>query len=134
MQGQCYGYIRRKVYSVKHDQRELMKVVQRNFRKFMSLRNWGWFIIIQKTKPLIGQINLEEELRMLEEKAENTWGEYKKQVDTKVKLEEENVAAKEEIKALMKQLESEQGNLSQYTDKQALMTTQKAQMETQLSE
>merc|ERR1719232_1203454 len=69
MQGNCYGYIRRQLFNKKKDQRELMKVVQRNFRKFMSLRNWGWFIIIQKTKPLIGEINLEEELRLLEEKA-----------------------------------------------------------------
>merc|ERR1712073_222400 len=76
MQGQCYGYIRRKVYQVKFDQRELMKVIQRNFRKFASLRNWGWFIIIQKTRPLIGQINLEEELRILEEKAKSGWGAY----------------------------------------------------------
>merc|ERR1711878_91160 len=33
MQGQCYGHIRRKVYQKKYDQRELMKVIQRNFRK-----------------------------------------------------------------------------------------------------
>merc|ERR1711876_85199 len=32
------------------------------------LRRWGWFIIIQKTKPLIGQVNLEDELGALEEK------------------------------------------------------------------
>merc|ERR1719328_914359 len=134
LQGQCFKHIKGKVYQKRYDQRELMKVVQRNFRKYQSLRNWGWFIIIQKTKPLIGQINLEEELRMLEEKAENTWGEYKKQVDTKAKLEEENVSAKEEIKALMKQLESEQGNLSQYTEKQAKMSAQKADMEVQLSD
>merc|ERR1712149_11081 len=38
LQGQCYGYIRRKVYNVKFDQRELMKVIQRNFRKFQSMR------------------------------------------------------------------------------------------------
>merc|ERR1712212_1070469 len=69
MQGQCYGVIRRQVYNKKNDQRELMKVIQRNFRKFQTLRSWGWFIIIQKTRPLIGQINLEEELRILEEKA-----------------------------------------------------------------
>ena len=37
--------------------------------KYMVLRNWGWFVIIQKTKPLIGQVNLEEELKLLEEKA-----------------------------------------------------------------
>merc|ERR1712060_545859 len=69
LQGEVYGRNRRKVYNRKHDQRELMKVIQRNFRKYQQLREWGWFIIIQKTKPLIGQINLEEELRMLEEKA-----------------------------------------------------------------
>merc|ERR1719361_2722147 len=129
MQGECYGRIRRRVYQKKHDQRELMKVRQRNFRKFMALRNWGWFVIIQKTKPLIGQINLEDELRMLEERAQNSYGAYKAQLDTKARLQEENVAAKEEIKALVKQIEAEQGNLSQYTDRQAAATAKKAELE-----
>merc|ERR1711997_149772 len=66
LQGQCFGHIRRTVYQQKADQRDLMKVIQRNFKKYQSLRNWGWFIIIQKTRPLIGQINLEEQLRILE--------------------------------------------------------------------
>merc|ERR1712203_1026265 len=74
MQGECFGRIRRKVYQKKFDQRELMKVVQRNFRKYMQLRNWGWFVIIQKTKPLVGAVNLEEELRILEEKANEAYG------------------------------------------------------------
>merc|ERR1712025_343917 len=88
LQGQCYGYIRRKVYSIKYDQRELMKVVQRNFRKYQTLRTWGWFIIIQKTRPLIGQANPEEELRLLEEKANNTYGKYVEQLETKKRLEQ----------------------------------------------
>merc|ERR1712020_474810 len=82
MQGQCYGYIKRKVYNVKFDQRELMKVIQRNFRKYQTLRSWGWFIIIQKTRPLIGQPNPEEELRMLEEKCTAAYGAYQDQVNT----------------------------------------------------
>merc|ERR1712018_636431 len=45
LQGTCYGIIRRKVYNKKADRRELMKLIQRNFKKFMTLRNWGWFII-----------------------------------------------------------------------------------------
>ena len=52
----------------------------------MALRNWGWFVIIQKTKPLIGRVNLEDELRLLEERANNTWGKYKDQLDTKVSV------------------------------------------------
>merc|ERR1711988_1334046 len=48
LQAEVHGFFKRKVYQIKYDQRELMKVAQRNFRKFMVLRNWGWFIIIQK--------------------------------------------------------------------------------------
>ena len=43
------------VYEKKRDQRELIKVGQRNFRKFMTMREWGWFVIIQKTRPMIGR-------------------------------------------------------------------------------
>ena len=86
MQGEIYGRFRRKVYQKKHDQRFLMTVVQRNFRKFMQLRNWGWFVIIQKTKPLVGQENLEDQLKALEDKAKETYGHYKEQLDTKVRI------------------------------------------------
>merc|ERR1711994_532002 len=88
LQGEVYGRIKRKEFQKKSDQRELMKVVQRNFRKYMTLRNWGWFIIIQKTRPLIGQVNLEDELRMLEEKANDAYGAYEQQLNTKARLEE----------------------------------------------
>merc|ERR1711923_300732 len=107
------------------DQKELMKVIQRNFRKYFSLRTWGWFIIIQKTRPLIGQINLEDELRILEEKANDAYGAYEQQLNTKARLEEDIVTIKVEREALVKQIEAEQGTLSQYHDKQAKMNSQK---------
>merc|ERR1712223_431101 len=132
MQGECYGRIRRRAYQKKADQRELIKVIQRNFRKYMVLRTWGWFVIIQKTKPLVGQQNLEDQLRALEEKANEAYGHYKDQVDTKAKLLEENEVIKEKTKALIKQLEQEQGNLSEYTDRQTAAVSAKAEMEVQL--
>jgi len=83
-----YGLLRRRAYQKKADQRELLKVIQANFRKFMSLRNWGWFIIINKTKPLIGQTNIEEELRLLEEKAKEAYGAYEEALNVTKELEE----------------------------------------------
>merc|ERR1719328_248109 len=133
VQGEIFGRLRRVVYKRKYDQRELMKVIQRNFRKYQQLREWGWFIIIQKTKPLIGEINLEEELRLLEEKANEKYGAYEFQVQEKARLQDENKRAKEEINALVKQIESEQGNLTQYTDRQAKATQQHAELEVVLS-
>merc|ERR1712228_766079 len=132
MQAEVFGRTKRALFQKKSDQRELMKVIQRNFRKYMTLRTWGWFVIIQKTKPLIGQINLEDELRMLEEQATAKYGAYEEQVKTKARLLEENELIKEETKALVKQLEAEQGSVSQYTDMQARMGKEKADMEAQL--
>merc|ERR1712045_890796 len=134
LQAECHSYSRLKTFRIKRDQRELMKVIQRNFRKFASLRNWGWFIIIQKTRPLIGQINLEEELKILEEKANAGWGAYQDAVNVTKELEAENKRLKDEdIIALTKQLESEQGNLSQYQDRQAKAAGLKAELEGKLT-
>merc|ERR1719288_331186 len=98
IQGQVYMKVKGAVYEKKRDQRELIKVAQRNFRKYMSLRDWGWFVIIQKTRGLIGLPNPEEELRLLEEKANATYGEYKKALDVTAELEQSNIQIKEEIK------------------------------------
>ena len=133
-QGQCYGIIRRKEYNRRKDQRQLIKVAQRNFRKYIQLRNWGWFIIIQKTKPLIGQVNPEAELRLLEEKANKAYGAYEEALNVTKNLEEENKKIEEESKAMMKQLESEQGNLNQYQEKQAKAAAMKADCENQLED
>merc|ERR1711953_212759 len=126
MQGQAFGRIRRKAYQKKADQRELMKVIQRNFRKYMVLRTWGWFVIIQKTKPLIGQENLEDQLKALEEQADQTYGKYQEALNVTKELEADGIKVKEEITALTKQLESEQGNLSQYQERQAKANATKA--------
>merc|ERR1719361_2878391 len=134
MQGEVLKRIRTRVYEQKRDQRELIKVAQRNFRKYMSMREWGWFVIIQKTRPLIGMPNPQEELRLLEEQANAVYGKYDEQVKTKERLLEENETIKEEKKALLAQLEKEQGNLSVYHDKQAKCTAQIAGLETELAD
>ena len=133
-QGNCYGVIKRKDFVRRRDQRDLMKVIQRNFRKYMQLRTWGWFIIINKTRPLIGRVNLEEELKLLEEKANQAYGEYEEALNVTKNLEEDSKKIEEESKLLMKQLASEQGDLSQYTEKQAKAAAMKADMENQLGD
>merc|ERR1712223_1226424 len=90
IQGEVLKRVRGRVYEKKRDQRELIKVGQRNFRKYMAMREWGWFVIIQKTRPLIGRPDPNEELRILEEKANATYGVYKEKCDTKVRLLAEN--------------------------------------------
>merc|ERR1739846_98443 len=133
LQGEVLKRIRTVVYEEKRDQRELIKVAQRNFRKYLAMRDWGWFIIIQKTRGLIGLPNPEEELRLLEEKANATYGEYKSALDVTADLESQMGNLKDEIGAMTKQLAEEQGNISVYTDRQAKANALKAETEVELA-
>merc|ERR1711981_101225 len=133
-QGQAYGNMARKRYQFKYDQRDLMNVIQRNYRKYMMLRDWGWYILVSKTWAMIGMRDVEGELGALEEECNKVYGGYDEQVKTKERLLEENVLIKEEKKALSAQLQSEQGNIGEYTDRQAMMSAQKADLEREIEE
>merc|ERR1719297_583641 len=133
IQGEVLKRIRGRVYAQKRDQRELIKVAQRNFRKYLAMRDWGWFVIIQKTRGMIGQPNPEEELRLLEEKANETYGEYKAALDKTAELEGSMDDLKAEIAAMSKQLSEEQGSISVYTDRQAKANVLKAEAEAALA-
>ena len=50
------------------------------------------------------------------------------------RLQEENVRTKEEINALVREIESSQGNLTQYTDRQAQAQRQHGELELVLSQ
>merc|ERR1712123_180279 len=132
MQGEVFKRVRNAVYEKKRDQRELIKVAQRNFRKYLAMRDWGWFIIIQKTRGMIGQPNPEEELRLLEEKANETYGKYKDALDVTSGLEGMMGNLKDEISAMSTQLNEEQGNVSVYTDRQSKAVAIKGEAEVEL--
>ena len=69
----------------------------------------------------------------MEEKANATYGVYKEKLDTKEKLLEENKIIEDEKKALIKQIESEQGNVSQYHERQAKISAQRSELELDLA-
>merc|ERR1712106_903173 len=133
LQGEIFKRVRTRVYEKRRDQRELIKVAQRNFRKFLSMRDWGWFIIIQKTRGLIGLPNPAEEPELLEAKAAATFGKYQDALDVTKSLSGQLGAIKDEIGAMTTQLNEEQGNVSVYTDRQAKAIAIKGEAEVQLA-
>merc|ERR1719483_760629 len=133
LQGEIFKRVRCRVYEKRRDQRELIKVAQRNFRKFLSMRDWGWFIIIQKTRGLIGLPNPAEELELLEAKAAATFGKYQDALDVTQSLSGQLGNLKDEIGAMTTQLNEEQGNVSVYTDRQAKAIGIKGEAEVELA-
>ena len=133
LQGEIYKRLRFRVFEKKRDQRQLIKVGQRQFRKYQALRDWGWFVIIHKTRALIGVPNPEAELEELNQRAKATYGVYKEKLELKEKLLGENKVLEEEKNALLVQIDKEQGNVSHYREKQEQLSKDKADLEDALT-
>lgn len=67
LQGQVRGYLMRVEYKKMLEKRLALSVIQRNCRKYLSLRNWPWWKLYTKVKPLLSVARQEEELKKLED-------------------------------------------------------------------
>merc|ERR1719259_633456 len=104
LQGEIYLRVRGHEVRKKLDQRELLQVAQRQFRLFLKYRDWGWHLAVSNTRKLIGKKDVNEELRLLEEKAKEVYGEYIKQKEEKARLLEENQKITNTLKDTQEQL------------------------------
>lgn len=62
MQSWCRGYLSRVEFKKMQSQRVALEVVQRNLRKYLKLRTWGWWKLWQKVKPLLNVSRVEDQI------------------------------------------------------------------------
>ncbi|XP_073500208.1 myosin-9 [Phyllobates terribilis] len=65
-QAWCRGYIARKAFAKRQQQLTAMKVIQRNCAAYLKLRNWQWWRLFTKVKPLLQANRFDEELHSKE--------------------------------------------------------------------
>jgi len=114
IQALCRGYLVRKQYKLEIAKRNYIPVMQRNFKKYMFFRDWTWYALVNGTKRFIGQVNIEEEIAALEAEAAVACAAYDKEVVLRDEYQAGIKQMTEDKKSMMKQIESEQGDLSSY--------------------
>ncbi|CAI9565910.1 unnamed protein product [Staurois parvus] len=65
-QAWCRGYLARKAFAKRQQQLTAMKVIQRNCAAYLKLRNWQWWRLFTKVKPLLQANRFDEELHAKE--------------------------------------------------------------------
>ncbi|XP_063058096.1 myosin-9a [Engraulis encrasicolus] len=103
-QAWCRGYVARKAFAKRQQQLTAMRVIQRNCAAYLKLKNWQWWRLFTKVKPLL-----------------------------QVTRQEEEMFAKEEelVKVKEMQLQAEQ-QLKDFETKQEQLMTEKMQLQEQL--
>lgn len=107
LQAQIRAYIMKKNYKRMLEQRLALSVLQRNTKKYLSLRNWSWFKLYAKVKPLLSVARQEEEFKAKEEEFNKLKENFEKEEKIRKELEEQNVKILKEKNDLYLQLEAE---------------------------
>ncbi|KAI0226608.1 class II myosin [Massospora cicadina] len=61
------GYLARKLYRKRIDQVKAIRTIQKNARIYVQLREWSWWRLYTKVKPLLNVTRVDEELKRKED-------------------------------------------------------------------
>uniref|UniRef100_A0A803SKP6 Myosin heavy chain 16 n=1 Tax=Anolis carolinensis TaxID=28377 RepID=A0A803SKP6_ANOCA len=128
------GFLMRIEYKKMLDRKLGLMLIQRNVRKFLSMRFWGWWKLYNKVKPLLNVARQEDEMKAKEEELRNAMSKTQELVDRLKELEEKMATLSQEKNDLTIQLQAEQENLSDAEERLTQMMKAKMDLESQISD
>ncbi|XP_001369869.2 myosin-16 [Monodelphis domestica] len=134
LQCRLRGFLMRIEFKKMLERRIGLKVIQRNVRKFLQLRFWGWWKLYNKVKPLLNVARQEEEMKAKEEELRNAMSKTQELISRVKELEEKTATLSQEKNDLTIQLQAEQENLSDAEERLTQMMKTKMDLESQISD
>ncbi|CAL8247285.1 unnamed protein product [Lota lota] len=133
-QSAARGYLARKAYLKKQQQLSALRVMQRNCAAYLKLRNWQWWRLFTKVKPLLQVTRQDEEIQSREaelQKAKDSLGRV--ELDY-VELDRKHTQLQEEKTVLADQLLAEAELFAEAEEMRARLASRKQELEEVLSE
>ncbi|KAI3381133.1 hypothetical protein SNEBB_007545 [Seison nebaliae] len=134
LQSHIRGFLMLKNYRTMLEQRIALSVLQRNIKKFLAVKNWPWWKLFTKVKPLLSVARQEEEMKKIEEDYTKLKENFAKEEQLRKELEVANVTLVQEKNDIFLQLEAERENISGKDDQCQKLIVQKADLENQVKE
>merc|ERR1719285_1691312 len=129
LQSVLRGYIARKKFSKKKDQLRAIRVIQRNGLSYLKLRNWQWWRLFTKVKPLLKVTENDEKVLQKETELKEITEKLQKH-ETKVQnLDKQYQQALEEKNILAEQLQAETELCAEAEEMRARLAARKQEME-----
>ncbi|XP_041839151.1 LOW QUALITY PROTEIN: myosin-9-like [Melanotaenia boesemani] len=128
-QALCRGHVARKAFAKRQQQLTAMKVIQRNCAAYLKLRNWQWWRLFTKVKPLLQVTRQEEEMLAKEEELVNV---KEKQLQAEEQLKEYETKQQQltaEKLALQEQLQAETELCAEAEEMRARLALRKQELE-----
>lgn len=130
----CRGNIARKQYHKRVQQLSAIRVIQRNCESYLKLRNWQWWRLFTKVKPLLNVTRAEEELTLKSDELRTTKEKVEKLEFEFVDLEKKHNQLMEEKAIVAEQLEAEREAFNEAEDMRQRLQTKKTELEDLLND
>ncbi|XP_031419982.1 myosin-9a isoform X2 [Clupea harengus] len=128
-QSWCRGYVARKSFAKRQQQLTAMRVIQRNCAAYLKLKNWQWWRLFTKVKPLLQVTRQEEEMFAREEELEKV-KEMQQQAEQQLKdFEHKQEQIMVEKMALQEQLQAEMELCAEAEEVRGRLTARQQELE-----
>ncbi|XP_051940017.1 myosin-9-like isoform X2 [Hippocampus zosterae] len=128
-QAWCRGYVARKAFAKRQQQLMAMKVIQRNLAAYLKLRNWQWWRLFTKVKPLLQVTRQEEEMVAKDEELQKV---KERQLQAEEQLQQYETKQQQlnaEKLALQEQLQAETELCAEAEEMRARLASKKQELE-----
>uniref|UniRef100_A0A4W6EWR8 Myosin-9 n=1 Tax=Lates calcarifer TaxID=8187 RepID=A0A4W6EWR8_LATCA len=128
-QAWCRGYVARKAFAKRQQQLTAMKVIQRNCAAYLKLRNWQWWRLFTKVKPLLQVSRQEEEMQAKDEELNKVKEKHLYAEQQLQEMEEKQQQLSAEKMALQEQLQAETELCAEAEEMRARLAARKQELE-----
>uniref|UniRef100_A0A8C6TE34 Myosin, heavy chain 14, non-muscle n=1 Tax=Neogobius melanostomus TaxID=47308 RepID=A0A8C6TE34_9GOBI len=128
------GYLARKAFTRKQQQLSAMRVMQRNCAAYLKLRNWQWWRLFTKVKPLLQVTRQDEEIQVREAELQKSKDKLTRAEQDYLELEQKHSQLMEEKTVLADQLQAEAELFAEAEEMRARLANRKQELEEVMSE
>uniref|UniRef100_A0AAQ6IL58 Myosin, heavy chain 14, non-muscle n=1 Tax=Anabas testudineus TaxID=64144 RepID=A0AAQ6IL58_ANATE len=133
-QSAARGYLARKAFLKKQQQLSALRVMQRNCAAYLKLRNWHWWRLFTKVKPLLQVTRQDEEIQVREAELLKAKENLTRVEQDYTELDRKHAQLIEEKAVLADQLQAEAELFAEAEEMRARLASRKQELEEVLSE
>ncbi|XP_029360385.1 myosin-10 [Echeneis naucrates] len=133
-QSAARGYLARKAFLKKQQQLSALRVMQRNCAAYLKLRNWQWWRLFTKVKPLLQVTRQDEEIQVREAELQKAKDKLTRVEQDFIDLDRKHVQLMEEKAVLADQLQAEAELFAEAEEMRARLASRKQELEEVLGE
>ncbi|KAJ8392806.1 hypothetical protein AAFF_G00070100 [Aldrovandia affinis] len=133
-QSAARGFLARRAFLKKQQQLSALRVMQRNCAAYLKLRNWQWWRLFTKVKPLLQVTRQDEEIQVREAELQKAKDKVTKVEQDFNELERKHQQLVEEKAVLTDQLQAEAELFAEAEEMRARLANRKQELEDVLGE